>query len=72
MKKSKKNNYHTILPYTELHEESRAESEAYKNLSKEEIMSAHGGKLSFTNYFNGFEAIDTISEYYQCEFRIRG
>jgi hypothetical protein len=61
----KNNNYHTVLPYTKLHEEDKAEYEAYKVLSPEEKKETHKRfRPSFLNYFQKSGIIMTLTEYY--------
>lgn len=66
MKEKEENkNYHTVLPYTELHKKSKAEYEAYKALSSEEITEqSKNSRLSFLNYFESLQQIGTEKEYY--------
>jgi len=59
-----KNNYHTMLSYTELHKKNKAEYEAYKALSKEKKEKYHDRlKPSFLSYLK-MGSINTFTEYY--------
>jgi hypothetical protein len=62
--KSKNNNYHTVLAYTELHEKNKAFYESYLALSSEEKTEQRTNRLSFSNCFKSFEEIGTNKEYY--------
>lgn len=74
MKEKEENkNYHTVLPYTELHKKNKAEYEAYKALSPEERKETHKRfRPSFLNYFQKSEIIITLSEYYHDIITVAG